>query len=149
MKIKRELLLVKYFPLKWSHIQVNYTCIPEKCTTADLGCYNLFLLTLQTVHTFQLFSCDSHNWLSSNLHRFAISWLITQNMNTVCDYVISLTNPVYTGLWKIMVFLNGTNYLNQWKQFVNKYNQATISLSRWLLNFFLLASHEQRPKLSI
>ncbi len=51
---------------------------------------------LKFVYGFSLFSPDSHIGVNQNFHRFVISsvLLITQNVNTACDYFVSSTNHV-------------------------------------------------------
>ncbi len=74
--------------------------LKKNTTTADLVVTtkvkdNVFIM-LKIVHLYSLLSFDSHNRLSPSSHRFVSScvWLIPQNINTVCVYFVSSTNPV-------------------------------------------------------
>ena len=87
-------LSVKHFPLKLSHVRTSWIRLKDNvftCWTNIVKCFSLFVQCT----IFFIISC----WLTQRI-KPTISkkgflfhvWLITQNMNNVCDYLVSSTN---------------------------------------------------------
>ncbi len=86
----------------WNEVIIEKT-VPENLQNSCL-CYKIedivFTMSLSLLYVLimpccSLFALDSYNRLSPSVHRFVslLYMVITQSVNTVCDYFTSSTNP--------------------------------------------------------